>query len=498
MRRSMKLSTKLALGFGFILLALLSVGLVGYVNLDKVNLVVNDLSGTHLPLLQQLSRIDAALTGQELAISKYILHQEKKFLAEYHKLDQEVNQALARARKLVAADSDLVRRGWLKQLEKLDHQHDALFIKASQELIRAIESGQPAERRNALADRLDVAAGRVMKLIDDMLDTNNREADRVARHARDTVGRANLVITAVAGLALLAGILLAVFISRNISGTIKRTAAELTSGAQEVAAASNQVASSGQNLAQGASEQASSLEETSASLEELAAMTNQNADNASQADTLARETGETVQKANLTMQQLRQAMEKITQASDETAKIIKTIDEIAFQTNLLALNAAVEAARAGEAGAGFAVVADEVRNLAMRAAEAAKNTAHLIETNIEDIKQGAELVNATDQAFTEVQDSVSKVSELVGEIAAASREQSQGIQQINQAAMQMDKVTQQMAAMAEESAAASEELSAQSQTMLGQVVKLRVLVEGGQAGEAERAGHSGLLLPEPD
>ncbi len=495
MRRSMKLSTKLALGFGFILLALMIVGLVGYVNLGKVNLVVEDLSGTHLPLLQELSRIDSALTGQELAINKYLLHQEKRFLAEYHRLDQEVNRALGHARKLVSADHDLVQRGWLKQIAEIDRRHDALFVKASRELIQAIKSGQPAERRDALANQLDLAAGQVMNLIDDMLAKNDRETNRVARHARDTAARAYLLITGVAGLALLSGILLAVFLSRNISGTIKRTVEGLTSGAQEVAAASNQVASSGQSLAQGSSEQASSLEETSASLEELAAMTNQNAENAGQADTLARETGETVQKANLTMQQLRRAMEKITQASDETAKIIKTIDEIAFQTNLLALNAEVEAARAGEAGAGFAVVADEVRNLAMRAAEAARNTAQLIETNLEDIKQGAELVNATDQAFGEVQDSVSKVSELVGEIAAASREQSQGIQQINQAATQMDKVTQQMAAMAEESAAASEELSAQSQTMLGQVVELKVLVEGGQAGAA---GNSGLLLPEPD
>ena len=130
--------------------------------------------------------------------------------------------------------------------------------------------------------------------------------------------------------------------------------------------------------------------------------------------------------------------------------------KIAFQTNLLALNAAVEAARAGEAGAGFAVVADEVRNLAMRAAEAAKNTAGLIEQNINDIKQGTEVVQSTDQAFAELGGNAAKVAELVAEIASASREQTQGIDQVNQALGEMDKVTQQNAANAEESAAASE------------------------------------------
>jgi methyl-accepting chemotaxis protein len=150
-------------------------------------------------------------------------------------------------------------------------------------------------------------------------------------------------------------------------------------------------------------------------------------------------------------------------SSDETAKIIKTIDEIAFQTNLLALNAAVEAARAGEAGAGFAVVADEVRNLAMRAAEAAKTTAGLIEENIKDIKEGSELVASTDEAFKQlVRDNSNKVGELVGEIAAASQEQSQGVEQVNNAMADMDKITQQNAASAEQSASASEQLNSQA------------------------------------
>ena len=172
-----------------------------------------------------------------------------------------------------------------------------------------------------------------------------------------------------------------------------------------------------------------------------------------------------VERANGSMTELTQSMEDISKASDETSKIIKTIDEIAFQTNLLALNAAVEAARAGEAGAGFAVVADEVRNLAMRAAEAAKNTAALIEGTVKKVKDGSELVERTNGAFAEVSKSAAKVTDLVSEIAAASSEQAQGIDQVNTAVTEMDKVTQQNAANAEESASASEEMNAQAEQM---------------------------------
>ena len=175
-------------------------------------------------------------------------------------------------------------------------------------------------------------------------------------------------------------------------------------------------------------------------------------------------------------------MGEISHASEETSKIIKTIDEIAFQTNLLALNAAVEAARAGEAGAGFAVVADEVRNLAMRAAEAAKNTADLIEGSVKKIKEGSELVEKTNTAFEEVTKSSAKVGQLVGEIAAASSEQAQGIDQVNKAIGEMDKVTQQNAANAEESASASEEMNAQAAQLKDIAAQLLAAIGGDGAG----------------
>ncbi|MBF0199965.1 MAG: CZB domain-containing protein [Desulfamplus sp.] len=279
-------------------------------------------------------------------------------------------------------------------------------------------------------------------------------------------------------IAIAAGVLLSFFIARAIIKVLTSISEGMEEGANQVAAASSQVSSSSQSMAEGASQQAASIEETSSSMEEMASMTRKNSDNSKQADVLMKEAHQVVNRANASMDQLVKSMEEITHASEETSKIIKTIDEIAFQTNLLALNAAVEAARAGEAGAGFAVVADEVRNLAMRAAEAAKSTAKLIEGTVEKIGSGSQIVTDTGRAFKNVSESTSNVAHLLSEISEASMEQSEGISQVNIAITEMDKVVQQNAANAEETASASEEMNAQAEQLRDYVRELMMLVKG--------------------
>ncbi len=290
-------------------------------------------------------------------------------------------------------------------------------------------------------------------------------------------------------IAMLLTVLGLTFVIRNITGILKRVIEGMREGTDTVASVSSQVSSSSQTLAEGASQQAAGIEEASSSVEEMSSMTRQNADNAGQANSMMADTRKVMNMANQSMTELTKAMQDISTASEETAKIIKTIDEIAFQTNLLALNAAVEAARAGEAGAGFAVVADEVRNLAIRAAEAAKNTANLIEGTVKKIKHGSGIVSKTNDAFSTVAQGAKKVGELVEEISAASNEQAQGVEQINRAIVEMDKIIQTNAAGAEESASAAQEMNTQAEQMKVYVADLVRIVGG--------AGHKPTSVPAP-
>ncbi len=253
---------------------------------------------------------------------------------------------------------------------------------------------------------------------------------------------------------------------------------KLQSGSDEVTNASSHIAGSSQTLAESASTQASGIEEISASLTETSSMTNQNADTSREANTLSLKTKDITNSGLTAMETMVKAVNEIKSSSNETSKIVKNINEIAFQTNLLALNAAVEAARAGEAGKGFAVVAEEVRNLAQRSAKSANDTADLIDQSITRADQGVNASNEVQKILETIAHSVDNISTLIADVTAASNEQSQGIKQINEGMSLMESSIQSNAATAEESASASEELSAQAEVLNEMVYDLTSIVYG--------------------
>jgi methyl-accepting chemotaxis protein len=268
------------------------------------------------------------------------------------------------------------------------------------------------------------------------------------------------------------------FAVRKITVQLRVITTSLSDGATQIAAGSSQVSSSSQTLAQGASEQAASLEETSASAEEITSMTRQNAANTNQVAQLMSTVDHRVAEGNSTLETMIASMKQIKGSSDKISKIIKVIDEIAFQTNILALNAAVEAARAGEAGMGFAVVADEVRNLAQRSAQAAKDTAALIEESIATANEGGIQLQKVADVVGSITEAANKVKVLVDEVNIGSQEQAKGIEEIARSLTEMDRVTQGTAAAAEESASASEQMSAQAQSFAHIVDELRTMAGG--------------------
>jgi methyl-accepting chemotaxis protein len=318
---------------------------------------------------------------------------------------------------------------------------------------------------------------------DDYNDTSNAVAQALGRLIWWVIG------TAAGTIAL--SLVFSFLISRGIARPIHRLIQQLNGATASLGAASSQVSQASQALAEGASEQAAALEETSSSLEEMSSMTERNAETAGRVKNLGSQARTAGDSAMSDVQAMNTAMSAIKTSGGEIAKIVKTIDEIAFQTNILALNAAVEAARAGVAGAGFAVVADEVRRLAQRCAEAAKETAIKVEDAVQKSAKGAEISSIVARSLAEIVGKARQVDELAGEVASASREQSQGIAQVNTAVSQMDKVTQANAATAEQSASAAEEMTAQAAALNAAVAELLQLVGGKEsaAGGAARRSH---------
>jgi methyl-accepting chemotaxis protein/methyl-accepting chemotaxis protein-1 (serine sensor receptor) len=356
---------------------------------------------------------------------------------------------------------------------------------AWEEVKKLSSNGQKEKARKFYATEMEALYNGLGDSLDELVTWNKNNGEHSARVSTEAASSSQTGIWLLLGLSVVCGVLIAWGTTRSVDRALTRTIDELSEGADQTSSAASQVSSSSQSLAQGSSEQAASLEETSASSEEINSMARKNSENSRTAADLMTQSQQKFVETNLLLDQSVSAMGEIASQSDKISKILKTIDEIAFQTNILALNAAVEAARAGEAGMGFAVVADEVRNLAQRCAQAARDTAILIEESIHKSNDGKKKVDQVAASIRAITEEVGRAKTLVDEVNLGSQEQARGMEQIGKAIHQMEQVTQKTAANAEESASAAEELNAQSQTMRHIVGQLTMLV-GGVAADSQR------------
>src|SRR5574340_277004 len=367
-------------------------------------------------------------------------------------------------------DSEEARR----MCEKLQTTQAGL-TQNHEELLRLVDSGQTEAANKLFAERLIPMEAEAGETADRLMRAEGESTATVAKSTEASVAQSRWVTILMLGLSLLVAVVV-VYIVRRINKDLRLAVSELSEGAVQTASAAMQVSSSSQSLAQGSSEQAASLEETSASSEEINSMARKNSENSRSAAELVTQSQQKFMEANRSLEHIVTAMGEINTQSDRISKIIKVIDEIAFQTNILALNAAVEAARAGEAGMGFAVVADEVRNLAQRCAQAAKDTAGLIEESITKSNEGSERLNLVATAVRSITESSDKVKTLVDDVKLGSGEQALRIEEVAKAINHMERLTQTTAAEAEENASAGQQLSAQSETLREVVERLQELV----------------------
>ncbi|MBN1829315.1 MAG: MCP four helix bundle domain-containing protein [Deltaproteobacteria bacterium] len=494
----MKLTNKtvgarLGIGFGMVSLLLIAVGGIGYWSSDLISKTAihefKDMMATDAAISEHSARARANVLGlrryeKDIYLNIGSKEKEEAYLNKWKEQQEHLQARIQDLGKAVTSRQDV------DALNKMKSEM-AAYVSGFNKVYSSIRTGNikaPQEANSAINEYKEEIRS-LEEAAQAFSSEGAKRMKEIENNIRTAVSQTKIFLIILSLISVVLGIGISILVARSITRPLSKVITGMTEGAEQVASASAQVSAASQSLAEDSSEQAAAIEETTSSLEEMSSMTKQNADNAHQSNALMNEAKQVVAKANESMAQLTRSMQEISKASEETSKIVKTIDEIAFQTNLLALNAAVEAARAGEAGAGFAVVADEVRNLAIRAADAAKNTAGLIEGTVKKVKDGSEMVSRTNEAFQQVADSSAKAADLVAEIAAASQEQAQGIAQINTTVTQMDKTTQQNAANAEETASASEEMNAQAEQMKILVNELMAMVKntsGKGAGDGGR------------
>jgi len=447
-----------------------------------------------LPGVYLIGKMDAAVKEAQLDVMRHLLSSDAK---QIDKVDQDIRANSEHVTKILQEYEKTITRDEDRALYDKIVRARQPYLEARTAVIELSRSGKHEEAIRAL-EQLRPVYDAYLATIGAEIEYNKTSADFYGQRIAAGAAAATVNITIGTLLAATIGAIAAWVLVRSFNAVLRRVVSAVGEGANQVASAASQVSSASQSLAEGSTEQAASVEETSASLEEMASMTKGNSDNAQRANELSSKTRVAADAGAQRIGEMRHAMDDIKASSDAIAKIVNTIEEIAFQTNILALNAAVEAARAGEAGMGFAVVADEVRSLAQRAAQAAQETGGKIADAIQKSQRGVTISADVAKSLNEIVENARSVDALVSEIATASREQTQGISQVNLALSQMDKVTQSNAGNAEENAAAAEELNAQAASMQEAIQELRALVDGvSSRSEVPTAGVPAIVRAAP-
>jgi methyl-accepting chemotaxis protein/methyl-accepting chemotaxis protein-1 (serine sensor receptor) len=466
----MTIGKKLSICIGAILAAVLALASAGWYAEQKLAADLKqaiDVVATRAISAGKMSLQVASLRGKTRGALMYTLAHDKKADSDRADIPQHAKAAKA---ELDAVQQTATEEG-KKMLASVEAGIDK-YAAGSEEIFKLVASGKTNAGVALFRDVVSPIGAQAEEGSDAYIAVQQKQLAALSAEASAEAAWARALTIAFVLLAL-GAVAVVGFVVRKVTSHLRELTTTLHEGATQIASASSQVSSASQTLAQGASEQAGSLEETSASAEEVTSMTRQNAANTSKVAGLMQIVDRRVQDSNTTLDSMLASMKQITSSSDKISKIIKVIDEIAFQTNILALNAAVEAARAGEAGMGFAVVADEVRNLAQRSAQAAKDTAALIEESIATSNQGGTQLEKVVSVVASITEAATEVKTLVDEVNIGSQEQAKGIEEIARALTEMDRVTQGNAAAAEESASAGQQMSAQAQALTQIVVELR-------------------------
>ena len=470
----MTIGTRIILGFALLIILLGVVAVVGYVTIGNISelaqVVKDNIEGNmfmverevdHLRWVQDLDKLiiyGADFTGQldhtKCALGSWLYGAETKAVTDpdLKRLIAQLQQPHQQLHQSAVSIIDLRRA----------NDHAGVQAAYISQTLPALNTTTATLRQ--IRTRYDQIAQ----------ETGGDAAKDLAKSAAS--GRMLILIFGVVSGIL--GILAALIIAVTLLRVLRQIIIDLSSGAAQVASASQQISSASQQLSSASLQQAAAVEETASALQQSASTIQQNSDNtlrASELTVLARDAAEN---GNTEAAAMASSMTAMKQSSREISRVIKVIDDIAFQTNILALNAAVEAARAGEAGLGFAVVAEEVRSLAQRSAQAAKDTASMIERSIDAADEGVTSAATVTGSLRSIGDHVRKVTSLVQELSAAGQEQATGISQVTKAVTQIEQATQQNAATAEESSSAAEELSAQASALQQVVYQLNVLVNG--------------------